>query len=211
MPVVLTKRISEDEILAIWEITESYEEFEERLHRTPWIDNGQEGTIHPIKKLEYLACRFATEHLAEAINIPFHGVYKDFHGKPHPNGDGFFLSWSHAYPYAVSCIHLKKPVGIDIERPREQLVRASRKYVNDEEISLVEGNNLDQLCLIWAAKEAIFKMNGRSGLSLKDDITIESIENTKKKVLSKANINGSIKKISLDFFRMKENWVVYTR
>jgi hypothetical protein len=54
-------------------------------------------------------------------------------------------------------------------------------------------------------------MNGRSGLSLKDDITIESIENTKKKVLSKANINGSIKKISLDFFRMKEYWVVYTR
>ena len=83
--------------------------------------------------------------------------------------------------------------------------------MNDDETSLVEGNNLDQLCLIWAAKEAIFKMNGRSGLSLKDDITIESIENTKKKVLSKANINGSIKKISLDFFRMKENWVVYTR
>lgn len=211
MPVVLTERISDDEILGIWHITEPYEELEQRLHQTDWIDNAQDGTTHPIKKLEYLACRFATEHLARAIGVPFGGVYKDSHGKPHPRGDHFYLSWSHAYPYAVSCIHLKKPVGIDIERPREQLVRASKKYMNENENSLVVENNLDQLCLVWAAKEAIFKMNGRSGLSLKDDITVVAIDNTEKKVLSRANINGSIIEISLNFFRAEENWVVYTR
>ncbi len=211
MPVVLTQRISEEEILAIWHITEPFEVLDARLRQTEWIDNHQDGTTHPIKKMEYLACRFATEHLAKTMNIPFHGVHKDKHGKPHPNGNQFFLSWSHAYPYAVSCINLKKTVGIDIERPREQLVRARSKFLNADENSLVLDNNLDQLCTIWATKEAIFKMNGRSGLSLKDDITILEIENTKKEVLAKANINGNLVIISIAFFQMDGHLIAYTR
>lgn len=211
MPVVLTERVSNDEILGIWRITESIHELLPRLHATPWLDNMMEGVTHPTKQMEYLASRFLIEHLTEEIGIPFEGIYKDWHGKPHPVGDKFFLSWSHAYPYAASCIHLQKPVGIDIEQPREKLQVVNRKFMNEKEEMFISQQNIEQLCVIWAVKEAIYKMNGRSGLSLKDDITIRSIENTNKKVLADVNLNGNIEAISVDYFPLEGHWVAYTR
>lgn len=211
MPVVLTERISEDEILGIWHIGESADDLLSRLHATPWLDNMMEGVTHPVKQMEYLASRFLLEHLAQQMNLPFQGIFKDTHGKPHPVGGGFYLSWSHAYPYAACCIHTKKPVGIDIERPREQLARVGRKYLNEQEAALAQTDDLQTLCIIWAAKEAIFKMNGRNGLSLKDDITIVSIKNTEKVVLARAHINGNIENITIDFFPLEGHWVAFTR
>jgi len=219
MAVVLTQRVSDDEIFGIWEITETEEELRNRLHKTPWIDNMMEGVTHPMKILEFLTSRFLTEHIAIQIGLPFAGIFKDTHGKPFPVQDlseqtpapTYHLSLSHSYPFAASCIHLKKPVGIDIEMPREKLAKVSRKYIHEEETALTRGNEIDQLCIIWAAKEAVFKMNGRSGLSLKEDIIIRKIENTKKKVFAEVRINGKIEQVSIDYFQYKNNWIAFTR
>lgn len=221
MAVVLTRQVSEDEILGIWKITETEEDFREKLYATPWIDNMLDGVTHPVKRLEYLASRFVTEHLAELMKLPFHGIYKDEHGKPHPAkslddtspaaySDRYFISISHSFPYAASCIHKKKPVGIDIEMPKGKFLKVSHKYLSDSEL-LRAGNDVEQLCLMWAAKEAIYKQNGKNGVSLKDDMLIESVINTKKQVLARTIINGKIESILIDYFSFEDNIIAFTR
>lgn len=215
MAVVLTQRVSEDEIFGIWQITESEEDLRKNPDSTAWAGNMMEGVRHPLKRLEFLASRLLTEHLTMLLGLPFKGIYKDSHGKPHPiTGDEnlrYHLSLSHSYPFAASCIHLRKPVGIDIEIPREKLVRVSHKFIHEKEAVLTQNNNIDQLCIMWAAKEAIFKMNGRNGLSLKEDILIKEVKNTHKQVLAEVRINGKIEKVSIDYFEFNDNWIAFTR
>lgn len=219
MAVVLTQQVSADEILGIWKITETEDEFRERLHATPWIDNMLEGVTHPVKRLEYLASRFLTEHLTSLLGLPFGGIYKDKHGKPHPlltgaaekgQPDPYFISLSHSFPYAASCIHKKKTVGIDIERPKEKFVRVSRKYLNEKELKLAK-NDEKTLCLMWAVKEAIYKMNGKTGMSFKQDMMIAEVINTQKQVLAGANLNGKIEQLYIDYFSFEGNIIAFTR
>ncbi len=221
MAVVLTRQVSEDEILGIWKITETEEDLREKLYATPWIDNMLDGVTHPVKRLEYLASRFLTEHLAGLLKLPFHGIYKDEHGKPHPaKGPGdspgaaysemYFISISHSFPYAASCIHRKKAVGIDIEMPKEKFGKVSYKFLAESELAQA-GNDIDQLCLMWAVKEAIYKQNGKNGVSLKDDMLIEKVINTKKQVLARTTINSKIENILIDYFSFEGNIVAFTR
>jgi len=215
MAVVLTQKVSEDEIFGIWHITETEEDLRQNLDNTARADNMMEGVSHPLKRLEFLASRLLTEHVTTQLGLPFKGIYKDSHGKPHPiisqENLNYHLSLSHSYPFAASCVHLKKPVGIDIEIPREKLARVSHKFIHEAEVSLTHDNNIDQLCIIWAAKEAIFKMNGRNGLSFKEDILIKEVKNTEKQVLAEVRINGKIEKVSIDYFEFKNNWIAFTR
>ena len=219
MAVVLTQQVSSDEILGIWKITETEDEFRERLFATPWIDNMLEGVTHPVKRLEYLASRFLTEHLTLLLGVPFGGIFKDKHGKPHALQEGtpekgkpdpYFISLSHSFPYAASCIHKKKAVGIDIERPKEKFVSVSRKFLNEKELRLAT-SDVEMLCLMWAVKEAIYKMNGKTGMSFKEDMMIEEIINTQKQVLAGANLNGKIEQLYIDYFSFEGNIVAFTR
>lgn len=220
MAVVLTRMVSADEVLGVWKITEPEDEFMSRLATSPWIDNMLEGVSHPIKRLEYLASRFLTEHLARQLQLPFFGIHKDSHGKPHPltgknpndsfSGPGFFLSLSHSFPYAASCIHKKKAVGIDIETPKEKFLKVRHKYLNEQELAQA-GDDIEKLCLMWAVKEALYKMNGKNAVSLRDDMYVKHVENTKNQVLAAIQLNGKIEDVNVSYFNFEGKIVAFTR
>lgn len=94
----------------------------------------------------------------------------DEHGAPRVQGVGdVHVSVSHSADTCVLAVS-ERPVGVDIERGREQLLRVARKILTAGEQQRgpydVEG-----LTLLWTAKEAVFKCAADPSLVI-SDITV---------------------------------------
>jgi len=171
MPLVKLEKINSNSFWCIWEITETEEQLKKQVYLS--VEGLREiaGISHPIKILERMASRACVQELVRQTGKAYHGLYKDEHDKPYLIDLDYYISISHSYPYAVGILHKLLPVGIDIEKPVEKLGRIAHRFLNDEEFEDSNGE-LKKLCVYWTGKEAIYKLNGRTGLSFKKDIHV---------------------------------------
>lgn len=77
------------------------------------------------------------------------------------------ISVSHGAGTAILAVS-EKPVGVDIEENRAQLLRVSHKFINPEDES-------PSLLHAWTAKEAAFKAAGIEGVTVSEIIVKQSI------------------------------------
>lgn len=110
-------------------------------------------------------------------------IYEDYiqieyapSGKPFIDKD--FISISHKDMFLLIGIS-KKPIGVDIERLSEKIINLKRKFVEDNLISI---EDLETLTIIWAAKEAAYKLISEKGISFKK-IILKCLDNDKNEVL----------------------------
>lgn len=153
----------------------------------PWTELLKERTLsrdelklldaihHPIKKAEFLASRLALHALLSSIGVDEYTMYKDIHGKPHIMQYSFHISLANSFPYATAIVSLDKPVGIDIEKPSDKLIRVQHKFLHPSEWATFK-DNPERLCLAWCAKESLYKLYGRKNLSFKANICIQDID-----------------------------------
>ena len=156
---------------ALWKVEESQDELYKLLNDStagPELDQIN----HPQKRLEWLASRLVIKKLVENLNQEFPGIYKDAFGKPHLYQLPFHISIAHCYPYAVGALHDSLPIGIDIEQPRDKLIRIRDRFLNNNEIKLT-GNDINLLCKFWSGKEVLYKIYGRKKLVFKENIHID--------------------------------------
>ncbi|MFP4096435.1 MAG: 4'-phosphopantetheinyl transferase family protein [Cyclobacteriaceae bacterium] len=128
---------------------------------------------HPQKKAEYLATRLALHALLDSIGIRQYKLFKDEYGKPHIRNHALHISLANSYPYAVAVIG-REPVGIDIEKPSEKLLRVQHKFLHESEYADFYGQ-AEKLCLAWCAKESLYKLYGKKYLSFKEHIMIKRL------------------------------------
>lgn len=192
--------ISDQAIVSLWKIEEDLGTL---IDLYPEADLPN---IHPIKRLEQLASRILIRQICQKAEIPFEGLQKDDHGKPHFINSKYELSISHSYPWVCCMIHSSASCGIDIESPRDQLRRIQGKFISKQEHQLGL-ESLDRLCLVWSAKEAIYKIYGRKYLSLKNDILITEIQ--KSTITAQVNQGGKLDKIELSYRSIEGYVLVY--
>lgn len=78
------------------------------------------------------------------------------------------ISISHSlHTVALAVGRARRPIGVDIELPRQQLVRVAARFLTPEEIP-IHGAGEETLLRAWTAKEAAFKAAGIAGLTLAD-------------------------------------------
>jgi len=178
MPLVHAENITEECRLLVWELTESLETLPEILPAA--ADLTEFSTIsHPQKKREWLAGRALLAKIAAEAGEVFQGTWKDEHGKPFLINSKCFISITHTIDYVAAVIHPTLPVGIDMEKMDNKLLRTARKYLNESEM-LEAGSSLSKHCIYWCAKEALFKLNGRHRVSFKEDIEIVPFDESTK-------------------------------
>lgn len=197
------KHISEDVVLGAWEINEDIEQLRKDLNVE---ERESTKNFHPKKIAEFVASRRLIKAMCEEAQLPFDGIFKDEHGKPHFIDSKHHLSISHSHPMVAGMIHKSQPCGIDIELPREQLRKVSRKFLNAQELIKCH-NNLESLCLYWAAKEAIYKVHGRKKLSFSDNIYITDVKNHQLK--SDVLIDGKSIPFDLQYEKIERYLLVY--
>jgi 4'-phosphopantetheinyl transferase len=161
-------------VLVLWNILETKEELEELIRDSGRADLLPEPVFKAEKRnYEWMAARLALIAIAgREADIRY-----DDQGKPHPGTDDGHLSISHSWPYLCLYYHKACHVGVDIEQLSEKIRNISSKFVNEAESAWVKNQDeIRALYLIWAAKEAVFKMIGGGGIHFKEHLQLMPVE-----------------------------------
>ncbi|MCQ2608043.1 MAG: 4'-phosphopantetheinyl transferase superfamily protein [Bacteroidales bacterium] len=107
------------------------------------------------RKIEFVQSRLL---LREILGTNYKEVSYEKSGKPIM--DGTFISISHSKSYVAVIVSKTHSVAVDIEEFRQQVFRITEKFVRAEESK--EFSSLEDLILLWSAKETLFKLTNAS-------------------------------------------------
>jgi len=193
MPIIYKDR-STDYLWGVWKIEEPQEVLLEDLE----LDEDLSSSLQTIKvqnrKLESVATRRLLQVLTLEMGIHYKGIWKDRHGKPYLIDENAHISISHSYPYAAAMVNINSPTGIDLEHYNEKILRLEKKFMSEQEIFNCK-REVKKMILVWAAKEALYKLYGRKNLSFKDNIEVMPFE-----LLPSGHVKSNVKR--LDDFRL---------
>lgn len=114
------------------------------------------------RRSEWILSRIASKELALRLGI-VRDATRCTPGRPRLLIDGeaspWFVSLSHSVGYAAAALD-RKPVGIDVEKPRHLRESASHLFLTAHEEASMRQCAIDaRLIHFWAAKEAIYKQH----------------------------------------------------
>ncbi len=156
--------------VALWDITETEEQLMSLLDNDAVVAEEIVPFTSTKRRLEYLASRCA---LNELVGSEQHVCY-------HPNGAPYLadnplnISISHTGHYALVAIHPTDKVGIDIERIGDKVERVKHKFLSSTELENIDARSAKiHLTILWAAKEAMYKVMGIETVEFTEQIIIE--------------------------------------
>lgn len=161
MPLIYSKKLTEDGELSIWHATEDTEELLKILGREPDFSPVKSGK----RKRELISSRIlAKSMLNKDVDIIYNGS-----GKPSLKDSEFKISVSHTGDFVAVLIHPEKEAGVDIELIHERIFNITHKFISEEESKLFKTKELVELYKIWGAKEVVYKIYGRKEVDFKKD------------------------------------------
>lgn len=137
------------------------------------------ANYHPKKLAEYLMIRKLLK-----MELPDHKILYKTIGQPYLEPSDFFVSITHSFPWAALAIS-KKRVGIDLEKVVPKIIRIKNKFLHESELSWTENDDEAKfLTVIWAVKEALYKLHPSKYWSLKkhyrvEPFSLDDLENIK--------------------------------
>ncbi len=201
MPLVELNKTGEQCGWAIWKIAETEAQLAGDI-----LGSIPTDITHAQKRLEWFAARTLTLTLSNYLGLRYFGISKNEAGKPSLEKYSHRISLSHSYPYVAVQIDKFKSVGIDIEQPKEKLLKIAPRVLSSHEL-VHAGQDIVKHCVYWCAKEALFKLDGKGGLHFSIDLKIESFE-----LRSEGLLKGWIKErdVELAYQVNKDFVIVYT-
>ncbi|MEP6736467.1 MAG: hypothetical protein ABJA70_13160, partial [Chryseolinea sp.] len=116
---------------ALWRIAEDEDALSALLDS---IESPPASITNSNKRLEWIAGRVLVKEVFNRMQIPFQGIIKDEYGKPYPAGYAYHLSLSHSYPYVAAIFDKRASVGIDLEQPKDKLLRVAQRIHSATEL-----------------------------------------------------------------------------
>ena len=121
------------------------------------------------RRREHLAWRrIVRRELGAKVHIEYNDV-----GAPQVDAAGKFISVAHGGE-SVAVAIADEPVGVDIESLDRDFDRAKERYMSVEELALSDDSRW--ACYVWCAKEAIYKLCGKRGLELREELLLEAFD-----------------------------------
>jgi phosphopantetheinyl transferase len=159
------------------------------------------------KRLEFLAVRVLVKELLAAWDLEFKGLTKDEYGKPFLKNLPFQISLTHSYPYVAAVIDRTQSVGIDLEQPKEKLLKIASRVLDDNELADA-GKDVTKHCIYWCSKEALIKIHGKKDLVFAENIKISPfLKQNQGELTGRIIVNSIETAIPLQYF-VYENFVV---
>jgi 4'-phosphopantetheinyl transferase len=167
MPLMKLNKLGKQSAWALWFITENEQELS--FHA---METCPEEIVSIPKRLEWLSGRALIKMLVEHCGLDYLGIRKDEFGKPFLKEYTHQISLSHSHPYVAAQIHPEVPVGIDLEQPKEKLLKIAPRVLSPAELSDA-GDNVIKHCVYWCAKEALYKIYGKKGLHFENQLRLD--------------------------------------
>jgi phosphopantetheinyl transferase len=170
MPLDLSWSCESGAQLLRWHITETREDLSQ-MYNQIWGDaadpnTAETGSVHKLAARNTIGTAF-----------PNHQLQFSEHGKPTLSPNSAHINHSHAGDYALFIHHPSLSVGVDIEQIRTQLARIYPRFCNANEMAwLGESPSLQDLLLMWCAKEALYKAIGQKGTDFREHLEISQFK-----------------------------------
>jgi 4'-phosphopantetheinyl transferase len=176
--------LNESAILGVWKIEEDIKTLLEMVE----LDNGDKkkykGFASTSRRLEFLSVRaLLSELLGNDVKI----VYNK-NNKPFLKDGSRFISISHSHKLTAILCSTDEKVGIDLEYMSSNISAFAFKFLNRKErVTKSSEDRKYHLYIHWCAKESLYKICDKEGISIKKNITIEPFE-----VKESGEIKGSV-------------------
>jgi phosphopantetheinyl transferase len=185
MSLFLKKKLN-DATLGVWEIKESVEELWKSVNLTEQELKYYSYLRSDTRRQHWLSYRLILPHLLKVDELT--GIQYDESGKPFLNNGLKHISVTHSGRFSALIASTKKSVGIDMEQMSPKIFKVAHKFLNDCELRIVFSEYaMEGLYVIWAAKEALFKLYGKRDIQFREDIRIFPFE-----FLGQGTIKGEI-------------------
>lgn len=168
MPLHLSSFPNLNSRLLVWSIDETIDELCSNIELTEQSQQRMNSMKSDLHQRAFLSVRQLLLQLGYAdVDLLY-----DVTGKPHLR-DGKFISISHSHQLAVVLVS-DQVVGVDVELIREKVAKIGPKFCATELQFLAPDLTIDaeRLTVIWGAKEAVFKIVNREGISFKDHVFV---------------------------------------
>jgi phosphopantetheinyl transferase (holo-ACP synthase) len=211
MPLIDQILISENNLVAIWHITESSEEL--KLQLTDQYDESEKETrINGANALHWLASRCLIQQVFSGNKLR---LEKDYNNHPtlFVNNTKWQISITHAAEMAGIYISKNKHIGIDLEQIDARILRVSNKFMNENELAFAGNTNqIAEMTLIWSAKETLYKLYNKKELDFKKHLLIEpfSLVQTENFFFGTINKDNLTKKQKIHFKFYNQIILTYT-
>ena len=161
----------------IWKIEESFEELNRDVKLTNHCQKRLDGMRSEIHRRGFLSIR----HLLAEFGYTDFDLYYDDKGKPYLK-DGKHISITHSFNFSGIIISDSIPVGIDIEKQRDKILRIASRFTPLEEYNTIANHEalIRKITIVWGGKESIYKVYAQEGLNFLNHIDINdfSMENS---------------------------------
>lgn len=173
MSCITKHYLNEFSILGVWKIEEDLN----TLLGSVILDNDEKKKLKSFssnsRKLEFLSVRAL---LSELLGSEARIVYNK-NNKPFLKDGSRFLSISHSNKLTAILLSTNEKVGIDLEYMSSNIAAIAFKFINfREKISKDHENRRYHLYIHWCAKEALYKICDKEGISIRKNITIEPFD-----------------------------------
>lgn len=205
MPIAIKHKVNNSATWLLWEIEETEEWFLQNVAIDAQELADFETIISSKRRLEWLGGRMAAQTLCKDLGINYQGIGKLETGKPILKGQTLELSLSHCYPLAVAYIHQSQVVGIDLDSPKEKMLKVAPRILNESEFASL-GTDIERACQFWCAKEVLYKVYSHRGLVFKEDLEVNFGEVGIVGIVKK---NGLLMEYPLEFYKFKNHFLCY--
>lgn len=169
MPLFKKIEVNDSTTVFIWKIEEDFN----WLFRSTELKDISLARLEKMKSESHQKGFLSVRHLLNTAGYSDFDLFYDENGKPNLK-DGKHISITHSHNFSAIIISTQN-AGIDIELQRDKIIRIADKFI-EYEFSYLDKNESDyirKLTVIWAAKEAKYKMCNSRSLSFKDDMKVE--------------------------------------
>ncbi|HAM10752.1 MAG: hypothetical protein A2X05_08660 [Bacteroidetes bacterium GWE2_41_25] len=165
--------LNEFSILGVWKIEEDLDTLLSMVSLNGDDKKRYKGFSSNSRKLEFLSVRAL---LAELLGKDASIVYNK-NNKPFLRDGSRFISISHSHKLTSILLSTNEKVGIDLEYMSSNIAAIALKFLNiKEKITKVNEYRKYHLYIHWCAKEALYKICDKEGISIRKNITIEPFE-----------------------------------
>ncbi len=175
MPLFKTIHANDHTTLFVWKIEESFDE----LFSNIYLRENSLNRVNKMKSELHQRGFISVRYLLKGAGYTDDDLFYTDDGKPHLK-NGKHISITHSYTFAAIIIS-DTEVGIDMEKNREKIKCIAHKFVDLENDFLQDENLIEQLTIIWGAKECLFKIHPDGGLLFKQHLPIEPFKLTDNK------------------------------
>jgi len=206
MPLYKTIRVNDFTKVLIWKIEESLEDLTKGIELT----EQSKKRVDAMKSILHQQGFMSIRQLLKQAGYVDADVFYDEFGKPHLK-DKNYLSISHSFTFTAIIISKKKPVGIDIEKQRDKIVKIAHKFTPIEEYNTIANHEalVSKLTIVWGAKESLYKIYGKKKLQFLHHIYIEDFSFIDTKTTGVIKYKGYVSSYDICFLEFEGFTCVY--